>query len=190
MAWKVFDKYYSMTDQNVYYAAGLILSPDRRTKYIQRNWKPKWKSTALKAVKALWVEYREQMPLSSYETPKERGGKELDIFDQAASDLKAAVVRPSSEDEYEDYISGEPYDIGNKSALSWWCEPQQKRRYPRLSLMAIDILSMPAMSAEPERVFSGARRTISWDRAQLSPESIDKGECLKHWMRSGILDIE
>lgn len=30
-----------------------------------------------------------------------------------------------------------------------------------LSLMALDILSVPAMSDEPERVFLGARRTIS-----------------------------
>jgi hypothetical protein len=41
--------------------------------------------------------------------------------------------------------------------------------------MAIDILSIPAMSDEPERVFSGARRTISWERAQLSAEK------LKEW---------
>jgi hAT family protein len=55
--------------------------------------------------------------------------------------------------------------------------------------MAIDILSIPAMSAEPERVFSGARRTISWDRAQLGAESVEKLECLKHWERTSILDL-
>jgi len=54
--------------------------------------------------------------------------------------------------------------------------------------MAIDILSIPAMSAEPEQVFSGARRTISWERSQLSPENIEKTECLKHWENSGILE--
>ena len=54
--------------------------------------------------------------------------------------------------------------------------------------MAIDIFSIPAMSDEPERVFSGARRTITWDRAQLAPETIEKTECLKHWKRSGILN--
>ena len=52
--------------------------------------------------------------------------------------------------------------------------------------MAIDILSIPAMSADPERVFSGARRTISWDRMQLGASVIEKGECLKSWIRSGI----
>ena len=53
--------------------------------------------------------------------------------------------------------------------------------------MAIDILSILAMSDEPERVFSGARRTLTWERAQLDPKSIEMTECLKHWKRSGVL---
>jgi hypothetical protein len=44
------------------------------------------------------------------------------------------------------------------------------------------------MSDEPERVFSGARRTVSWDRGQMEPETIEIRECLKYWKRSGILD--
>ena len=64
--------------------------------------------------------------------------------------------------------------------------PAGRRRSSDGYRMAIDILSIPAMSDEPERVFSGARRTISWDRAQLSAENIEKLECLKCWMRSGI----
>jgi len=31
--------------------------------------------------------------------------------------------------------------------------------------MAIDILLIPAISDEPERVFLGGRRTVSWERA-------------------------
>jgi hypothetical protein len=54
--------------------------------------------------------------------------------------------------------------------------------------MAIDILSIPPMSDELERVFSGARRTVTWDRGQLEAETIEMRECLKHWKRSGILD--
>ena len=46
--------------------------------------------------------------------------------------------------------------------------------------MVIDILLIPVMSDELERVFSGARRMISWERAQLGAETIKKIECLKH----------
>jgi hypothetical protein len=54
--------------------------------------------------------------------------------------------------------------------------------------MAFDILSIPATSDEAERVFSGARRTISWDRTKLEPETVEAVECLKQWKRSGILN--
>jgi hAT family C-terminal dimerisation region len=54
--------------------------------------------------------------------------------------------------------------------------------------MAIDILSIPPMSDEPERVFSGARRIVSWDRGQMEPETMERRECLKHWKKSGILN--
>ena len=54
--------------------------------------------------------------------------------------------------------------------------------------IAIDILSIPLMSDEPERVFSGARCTVSWDRGKLEPEIIEMREYLKYWKRSGILD--
>ena len=54
--------------------------------------------------------------------------------------------------------------------------------------MAINILSIPPISDEPERVFSGARRIITWDRGQIEPDTIEVRECLKHWKKSGILN--
>jgi hypothetical protein len=54
--------------------------------------------------------------------------------------------------------------------------------------MAIDILLIPLMSDKPERVFSGACRTVSWDRGKIEPKTIKIRECLKHWKKSGILD--
>jgi hypothetical protein len=54
--------------------------------------------------------------------------------------------------------------------------------------MAINILSIPAMSDELERVFSRACRTVTWDKGQIVLETMEWRECLKHWKRSGILD--
>ena len=98
--------------------------------------------------------------------------------------------RPRSLDEYEDYNLQSSYEIGHQSALSWWLHDSQRNRWPKLSCMAIDILSMPAMSDEVERVFSGARRTITWDRASLGVTNVALLECLKHWKLSGILKEE
>ena len=53
--------------------------------------------------------------------------------------------------------------------------------------MAIDILSIAPQSAEPERSFSGARRTVSWDRGQLKVKTIQKVECVGNWLRNGLI---
>jgi hypothetical protein len=43
------------------------------------------------------------------------------------------------------------------------------------------------MSDDPERVFSCTRRTISWDRARLSAETIEKLECLSNWVKNDLI---
>ena len=47
--------------------------------------------------------------------------------------------------------------------------------------MATDINSTPAMSAEPERVVSDAKRTVSDSRSSFKSETIELLECLKLW---------
>jgi hypothetical protein len=180
------------TDMSSLYAAALILHPNRRTKYIEANWAKQWVKPTLNKVKKLWEKYREAAStpatmISSVYDKASQDPKELDTFDQIAQTL-GRYARPASQDEYQDYCSGEPYNIGKSSALAWWCQDTQRQRWPRLSYMAIDILSIPAMSDEPERVFSGARRTVSWERGQMDPETLEITECLKHWKKSGILD--
>ncbi|KAF1981633.1 hypothetical protein K402DRAFT_232952 [Aulographum hederae CBS 113979] len=43
------------------------------------------------------------------------------------------------------------------------------------------------MSDKPERVFSGARRTVTWDRAQIDPDTVEVREVLQDWKKTGIL---
>jgi len=47
--------------------------------------------------------------------------------------------------------------------------------------MALDIMSISAMSDDVEGSFSKGRRTITWDRMRLGVESIQSTECLKSW---------
>ncbi|KAM4058340.1 DDE superfamily endonuclease [Hirsutella rhossiliensis] len=81
-------------------------------------------------------------------------------------------------DEYERYCKSERV-YGFTSALAWWLEETQQKNYPYLSKMAVDILSIPAMSAEPERLFSGAKITITDRRNRLGSDVIQALECLK-----------
>ena len=70
--------------------------------------------------------------------------------------------QPTNEEDLLEFITGKvkvlPKDV---TPLERWCRLEQRERYPRLPKMAIDIFSIPPMSAEVERIFSGARRTLS-----------------------------
>jgi hypothetical protein len=59
---------------------------------------------------------------------------------------------------------------------------------PKLSKMAIGILSIPAISADPERLFSGVKITITDHRNRLGIRKIQALECLKSWVN--IIDLQ
>ena len=63
----------------------------------------------------------------------------------------------------------------------WWIE--QRRDFPNLSRIALDVLSIPAMAADPERLFSSAGLTVTDRRNHLSIESIEALECIKSWVK-------
>jgi hypothetical protein len=66
------------------------------------------------------------------------------------------------------------------TVIQWWY--QQRHAWPTLAKFAIEILSIAAMSDDVERVFSGARRTVSWERAKLGIDKIEAVECLGSWV--------
>ena len=59
-------------------------------------------------------------------------------------------------------------------------------RWPNLARLALDALSIPAMSAECERHFSSGAATISPQRMALSAESIEAAECNNQWICTNI----
>src|SRR6267378_7585634 len=173
-AWYAFDKYYSLTDGVPVYAAALLLHPSRRKRYIDANWKRSWVRSVLPKLKCLWEEKYARNEEATGLTPSQQTHEPDELLEQ---DLN--VVQTFADD-WESFIAADPTEMSTKTALEWWCQEQQQSRYPRLSRMAIDILSIPAMSAEAERVFSGARRQIPWSRA-----TVEQMECLNHWLRKG-----
>ncbi|KAJ6436675.1 hypothetical protein O9K51_10794 [Purpureocillium lavendulum] len=182
-----FDKYYLKTEDSPYYAAAMILHPSRRIGYLKHSWDKRWVRPAVQAVKQLWCDFKAQdhtsLPVSRDNAVCSPAGS-LEAFDLIAERLRN-FPRPQSRDEYEEYTS-EPAILIDVPALQWWLDAQQRKRWPKLSQLAVNILSIPAMSAEAERVFSGARRTISWERMKLGEDTVEKVECLKHWRKNGL----
>ena len=103
--------------------------------------------------------------------------KEPDAFDLFE---REQALMNSFKDEFQHFIDADPVNLSiGQTALDWWLQSSSRATYPNLSRMAITILSIPPMSAEPERIFSGARRTITWCRFKLGADNIERSECLK-----------
>lgn len=54
--------------------------------------------------------------------------------------------------------------------------------------MAYDLFAMPGMSSKCERAFSAAKRLITDDRYCLKSDIIEADQCLKSWLKNGIVD--
>jgi hypothetical protein len=79
------------------------------------------------------------------------------------------------QDEYEIYYSSE-LDKGVKSgmdAIAWGSEQFQSQLYQNLHHKALDILTNPAMSAEPEHLISETKNIITSKRHSLQPSTIE-----------------
>ena len=186
--WEKYCAYYQRTDDSLYYATALILHPEYRTKYVQKNWKKEWQEAILPRVRELWKQYQtthlQDSPSISYENIHSKEQEPLDDYDLILEKLRSQIIHNHQDfDEYDHYCAEDPYEIPGQTALQWWCQDLQRKRWPQLSRFAIEVLSIPAMSDEPERVFSGGRRTISWERMSLEVSNIEKTECLKSWYR-------
>ncbi|CAD0099603.1 unnamed protein product [Aureobasidium mustum] len=178
------NKWQAINNYTPAYAAALLLHPTYRENYIKQHWPPSWRTPAITAVRALWTaKYKNKTkPIAIAPLSNEEESNQLAKW-QASIRFANSVTIP---EEFVQFTKSPPVLVDD--AIQWWLEPTQQHNYPNLSQMAIDILSINPMSAESERVFSGCRRTLSWDRASLSADNLGYIECLKSWQKNLCFD--
>jgi hypothetical protein len=121
--------------------------------------------------------------------------KEPDLLDDFMRIGPKVASRSSSlKDEWDRYCLSqlideypEPKDPKEekKGPLYYWGLHAQE--FPRLAQLARDILSIPGMSAEVERLFSSAKLMLPDNRSALHEEGIEAGECIRSWMLNELL---
>jgi hAT family protein len=191
MGWFVLNKYYTMTEDVPVYAAALLLDPSKRQAYIEQNWPSDWHESAIGGAREIWeTEYssiilpKEPEPSADISAPLKERDDQLAFLLRSIEVKKKAICADT--DNLEVFINASPVEV-DCTPLKWWSRIEQRKQYPRLSRMAIDILSIPSESAEPERAFSGARRTASWDRLRITCQNLQKVECIGNWLREGLI---
>ena len=71
--------------------------------------------------------------------------------------------------------------------LGWW--KLNKLKYPTLSKMARDILSIPVSTVPPDSIFDTTAKQMDRYRSSLRPETVEALICAKDWMQYGLSDI-
>jgi hypothetical protein len=192
MGWFVLSKYYRLTEEVPVYAAALLLDPRKRIAYIKQNWPEEWHEDTIASATAFWqTEFNHGPPSEHASTPTTMPpplAKKQNQLAILSKKLEVRTINASVSDDFTSFINGMATDIPpDCTPLGWWCQLQQRRQYPKLSRMAISVLSIPAESSEPERTFSGARRICSWDRLRITCKTIEMIECTGNWLRQGLI---
>ncbi|KAL6405696.1 restless-like transposase [Ilyonectria robusta] len=190
LGWMKLDRYYTLTEDSPVYLAALILHPAFRWSTVESQWSdhPDWLARGKAAVQELWEEYR-NLPVEQETIPKQptvpRKTTDLDDFMASIRKLstRPAPLPSATRDEYAEWVATtDPGDCLVDNPIQYWL--LRRRRYPRLSRMAIDLFSIPAMSTEPERIFSLAGQMVTAQRGRLQADIIGAAQCISSWEKT------
>ncbi|KAM5529824.1 hAT family dimerization domain protein [Fusarium oxysporum f. sp. phaseoli] len=206
LGWEKLNKYYSRLDETPIYYTALALHPAFRWGYFENEWKDKaeWVTKAKQMVREVWErEYRHlqivRNPVADEPVAK-RQRKYYNPFQaycertrtvSGCSMVKEEASSPDGIDDEMDELeswqsSWEDGDNDVRDPISYWHE--RRRRYPRLSRMALDFLTIQPMSAECERLFAAAGRMVTPLRSRLDADIIGMCQVLRSWLRAGVID--
>ena len=114
-------------------------------------------------------------------------GFSANSFINSSAPLSGPSISGQDLDEYEQWQR----DIHNSDALvidpyEYW--HMRRLKYPRLSIMALDLLTVPPMSAECERLFSTTGLMVTKSHNRLDARTIGLCQRLCTWLRAGLQD--
>lgn len=185
-------KHYRKT--NWIYAAVLILDPRHKLEtFDMTKWGQELKDNSIQKFEDIYKVYFHQSEgQSSSETAlaeqgRENPGPEKSDFVIDFDVLYAVNPTPAEGEwmqELQKYYSI-PRCNKDTDILQWW--RTHASEFPILSLMARDLLSIPATSVPAERLFSRAALTIRKHRNRLNNESARCLLCLNDWVKNKII---
>ncbi|THV65558.1 hypothetical protein D6D29_10544 [Aureobasidium pullulans] len=161
LAWAKLDKYYKLTDASGIYTAALVLHLAYTWSYLEHIWK--WRSYWLTDARSRYA----NLPVSPPSQPSAAITTPSTKRPYSLTNLEANkdTVQEQELDEYQRWVK-QPRDERVLKPLEYWTTEASRLAYPRLSKMAIDVFSAPAMSDEPERTFSSAG-LMSWIKGSI-----------------------
>lgn len=202
LGWDKLNEYYTKLNETPAYYASAILNPVSRWGYFESTWTDQeqlpWLQEAKDIVRKLWEEEYKPLPaqLIPDEAPPLKRFKVMSALERHRAYRTSTLPgRTSSQgslnadrDEYDHWLSNPDAKIDPlvTDPLQYWWE--RREDYPRLSRMALDLLSNPPMSAECERLFSFTGQMVSPLRTRLEASTIGITQTLRSWVRNGLIE--
>jgi hypothetical protein len=183
-AWAKANEYYTKIDDSPAYCAATILHPYYKH-YCEKAWaeKPPWLEASNRSFHALWAQYN-TLP---------RVVKPLGVINNDLDDAIDNIMNPTAgdnvnteEDEFTRWKRSEPCaERGTEYANN----PIKYRvtlrdRYPSLSKLALDVLSVSASSCKCERMFSKLGDLLEPRRRGIQPQLLTALPCVRRWQRA------
>lgn len=212
LGWKKLHKYYDLLTSAAYVGA-VVFNPTKKWRLLDLLWSRvpsrkarSWRMEYEKKLLQIWERYKNlEAGCEVYTTTEDSS---MDYIERrlarsvAGSALYRGSFSPAShprkgnhrvkrlgseiDDEYARYCAEDAVNSPHYRSrpIDWW--KINAGRYPRLSMMAVDMLSVPSSSAESERTFSSTGRMTTPLRNRLRREVVAMAQCIRSWSAAGI----
>ena len=122
------------------------------------------------------------------EPPSKRRRRERspDIIDHYMQSIYRGSAAAASDSDFDTYISAtrsREEDVPN--IIAWWA----KQRCTPLVRLALNVLSIPAISTKCERLFSSASDLVGTTRYSLHDDTMETLELLRQWLQHGFVTL-
>jgi hypothetical protein len=198
VAWQKCEQYFNKVDESPAYYTAISLNPTLKNQWYYQAWngsndKRPWIQAAIDAVREFWVdEYRgkfaEGAPIPSHvsKAPVLNEKSFTSIRNHKRLKLRHPEPEPSLDiptiDYYNEFVSSDVIPLNDDEEfdpIQYWNERYHSQT--DLARMALDVLAVPPMSDDCERLFSSAKLLLTDRRSRLQMDIIEASECLRAW---------
>jgi hAT family C-terminal dimerisation region len=161
-SWAKLCKYYKLTDESLVYVVAGMLDPRMKYQYFERRWESDWLAGVMSKMRFTFNQYQEKEPTPDIlQNLNSKKDDDYDDDDEDSFDLNKWRFGDTQQiaDELTRYLAAPVLTLDSAAAndafnaLEWW--KGNEMEYPTLARIAFNVFSVPSMSVEPERVFSG-----------------------------------
>ena len=181
-------RYYLKTQLCPAYTIVVALHPNMKLLYFREEWKDRseWITLAETVVDDVWKICYPGYGVANPITAPYLRGEDPASEEESLSHWERKHLAAIQLNDNFDMMTSSQQELQLhrvQDAVQYWVERSQHSQGRDLARMALTYLTLPAMSAKLERVFSGAKITLSDRQCTMGEDAVEAVECLKSWQQ-------